>query len=224
MCRCGEALETSAHVLHDCSCEANSLAREKMTHKIHNSIRTLVAIRTITPDWSWFLTRMFSLDKNGKTEMWAPGTTPSWCLWSQGQRISMKTKDDSMAWIRMGCECLWKGLFPVHITTTLRAMGMPSKTADKWSSNLRELLLDGATTIWRLRCRECNDGKLPGTEATTRLRECALGLWRNIEDGIPAHEQKQREVTEDQISEIPPHRLCALVRSLHVCSLGYSKW
>ena len=108
MCRCGEALETSAHVLHECSCEANSLAREQMTHKIHNSIRTLVAARAITPDWSWFLTRMFSLDNNGKTEMWAQGTTPAWCLWSQGQRIPMKTKDDIMAWIRMGSECLWK--------------------------------------------------------------------------------------------------------------------
>ena len=107
MCRCGEALETSAHVLHDCSCEANSLAREQMTHKIHNSIRTLVAIRAITPDWSWFLTRMFSLDKNGKTEMWAQGTTPPWSLWPQGQRIPVKTKDDIMtcgyAWEASAC-------------------------------------------------------------------------------------------------------------------------
>ena len=93
-------------------------------------------------------------------------------------------------------------------------MGMPSKTADKWSSNLRELLLDGATTIWRLRCRECNDGKLSDSEATTRLRDCALELWRNMEDGISVHERKQREITENQISEIPPHRLRALVRSL----------
>ena len=80
MCRCGEALETSAHVLHDCSCEANSLGREQMTHKIHGSIQTLVAIRAITPDWSWFLTRMFSLDKNVKTKMWAQGTPPPWSL------------------------------------------------------------------------------------------------------------------------------------------------
>ena len=35
-----------------------------------------------------------------------------------------------------------------------------------------------------------------------------------MEDGIPVHERKQREVTEDQISDIPPHRLRALVRSL----------
>ena len=132
--------------------------------------------------WSWFLTRMFSLDENGKTVMWAPGTTPPWSLMSQGQRIPIETKKNIMSWVRMGSECLWKGLFPAHITTTLCAMGMPSKTADKWSGNLRELLLDGATSIWRLRCRECNDGKLPDSEATTRLRECALELWRNMEE------------------------------------------
>jgi hypothetical protein len=92
MCRCGKALETSTHVLHECSCEANSLGREQMTHKIHSSIRTLVATRAITPDWSWFLTRMFTLDESGKTEMWAPGTTPSWSLMAQGQRIPIETK------------------------------------------------------------------------------------------------------------------------------------
>ena len=214
MCRCGKALETSTHVLHECSCEANSLGREQMTHKIHSSIRTLVATRAITPDWSWFLTRMFTLDESGKTEMWAPGTTPSWSLMAQGQRIPTETKKNIMSWVRMGSECLWKGLFPAHITATLCAMGMSSKTAEKWSGNLRELLLDGATSIWRLRCRECNDGKLPDSEATTRLRECALELWRNMEEETPAHERKQREVTENQISEVSPHRLRALVRSL----------
>ena len=96
MCRCGKALETSTHVLHEFLCEANSLGREQMTHKIHGSIRTLVATRAIAPDWGWFLTRMFSLDKNGKTEMWAQGTMPSWSLWSQGQRIPVKTKSDIM--------------------------------------------------------------------------------------------------------------------------------
>ena len=105
----------------------------------------------------------------------------------------------------MGSECLWKGLFPVHITATLRAIGMPSKTADKWSSNLHELLLDGATTVWRLRCRDCNDGKLPDPEATTRLCDCALELWRNMENIIPVHERKQRSVTENQTGDIPHH-------------------
>jgi hypothetical protein len=61
-------------------------------------------------------------------------------------------------------------------------MGMPAKTAEKWSGNLRDWLLDGATTIWRLRCRELNDDKLPDSEATTRMRGCAVWnsgeIWR----------------------------------------------
>ena len=35
-----------------------------------------------------------------------------------------------------------------------------------------------------------------------------------MEEETPAHERKQREVTENQISEVSPHRLRALVRSL----------
>jgi hypothetical protein len=95
---------------------------------------------------------MFALDKDGSTEMWAENTVPDWALWSQKQPISSAAKKDILVWVRMGSECLWKGLFPIRFTTTLRCMGMPAKTAERWSGNLRDWLLDGATAIWRLRC------------------------------------------------------------------------
>jgi hypothetical protein len=114
----------------------------------------------------------------------------------------------------MGSECLWKGLFPLRLAITLRNIGMPAKIADAWSDTLRDWLLDGATTIWRLRCREVNDGKLPDSEATTRMRECAIELWRNMEEEVPPEERPHRGATRDQISAIPPHKLRALVRSL----------
>ena len=145
--------------------------------------------------------------------MWDPGSVPDWALWVQTQPITENTKQDILAWIHMGSECLWKGLFPLRLAITLRSIGMPAKIADAWSDTLRDWLLDGATTIWRLRCREVNDGKLPDSEATTRMRECAIELWRNMEEEVPPEERPHRAVTRDQISAIPPHKLRALVRS-----------
>jgi hypothetical protein len=81
---------------------------------------------------------------------------------------------------------------PLHNNLALH-MGMPAKTAEKWSGNLRDWLLDGATAIWHLRCREVNDGKLPDSEATTRMRGCAVELWRNMESEIPPLERSYTE-------------------------------
>jgi hypothetical protein len=214
VCRCQKTAETSRHVLHECRCDANSLGREQMAHKTHGSIRGLMTAGAISPDWGWFLTQVFALDKDGATEMWDKHVVPEWALWSQQQSISSAAKNDILVWVRMGSECLWKGLFPVRFTATLRCMGMPAKVAEKWSGNLRDWLLDGATAIWRLRCKEVNDGKLPDSEATTRLRECAVELWRNMESEIPPDERAYREVSPDQINSVPPHKLRALVRSL----------
>jgi hypothetical protein len=194
--------------------KANALGREQLVYKIHRSIRKLVEIKAISPNWGWFLTQMFSLDKDGATLMWNPGSIPDWALWVQTQPITENTKQDILAWVHMGSECLWKGLFPLRLAITLRNIGMPAKIADAWSDTLRDWLLDGATTIWRLRCREVNDGKLPDSEATTRMRECAIELWRNMEDEVPPEERPHREVSRDQINAIPPHKLRTLVRSL----------
>jgi hypothetical protein len=154
ICRCNKAMETSGHVLHECQCDANSLGREQMTHKVHGSIRDLVAAGAVSPDWGWFLSQIFTLDKNGSTSMWAKNTAPDW-VGPSGHRANQspgKQKKDILRWVRMGSECLWKG--SSRSASHLRYMGMPAKTAEKWSGNLRDLLLDGATAIWRLRCRE----------------------------------------------------------------------
>ena len=46
------------------------------------------------------------------------------------------------------------------------------------------------------------------------MRECAIELWRNMEEEVPPEERPHREATRDQISAIPPHKLRAPVRSL----------
>ena len=79
---------------------------------------------------------------------------------------------------------------------------------------MRDILLDGATTIWRLRCRECNEGELPISEVTAHLRDRAIELWRNIEQDTPVEAREYKAVTTDQIREIHPHKLRALVRTL----------
>jgi hypothetical protein len=38
---------------------------------------------------------------------------------SQQQPISCAAKKDILMWVRMGSECLWKGLFPVRFTATI---------------------------------------------------------------------------------------------------------
>jgi hypothetical protein len=98
---------------------------------------------------------------------------------------------------------MWKGLFPIRFTTALRCMGMPAKTAEKWSGNPRDD-----------HCREVNDGKLPDSEATTHMRGCAVELWRNMESETLPRERSYIEVSPDQISAISPRKLRALVRLL----------
>ena len=114
---------------------------------------------------------MFALDKDGATRMWDPGSIPDWALWVQTQPITENTKQDILAWIHMGSECLWKGLFLLRLAITLRNIGMPPKIADAWSDTLRDWLLDGATTIWRLRCREVNDGKVQLLQQLREIQE-----------------------------------------------------
>jgi hypothetical protein len=116
-CRCNKAMETSGHVLHECQCDANSLGREQLTHKIHGSIRDLglVAAGAVTPDWGWFLSQKCSLwTKDGSTEIWAKNTVPDWALWSQSQPIPREAKKNpdvgTYVW---GVNVCGKGLFPV---------------------------------------------------------------------------------------------------------------
>jgi hypothetical protein len=59
---------------------------------------------------------MFAVDKDGSTEMWEKNTVPEWALWSQQQPISSAAKKDILVWVRMGSECLWKGLFPIRFS------------------------------------------------------------------------------------------------------------
>jgi len=125
-CRCKKAKETCTHMRHECQSEANALGREQLVYKIHRSIRKLVGIKAISPNWGWFLTQMFSLDKDGATMMWDPGSIPDWALWVQTQPITENTKQDILAWVHMGSECLWKGLFPLRLAITLRNIGMPA--------------------------------------------------------------------------------------------------
>jgi len=89
-CRCEKAKETSTHMLHECQSEANALGREQLVYKIHRSIRKLVEIKAVSPNWGWFLTQMFALDKDGATMMWDPGSIPDWALWVQTQRMLME--------------------------------------------------------------------------------------------------------------------------------------
>jgi hypothetical protein len=103
--------------------------RKQMTHKIHGSIRGLVAAGAVSPDWGWFLSQMFALDKDGSTEMWAENTVPDWALWSQHQPISSAAKKDILVWVRMGSECLWKGLFPIRFTPSLHAVAAAAAPA-----------------------------------------------------------------------------------------------
>ena len=79
---------------------------------------------------------------------------------------------------------------------------------------MRDILLDGGATIWRLRCREANEGEIPDSEFTAHLRTRAAELWRNIESEAPAQEREHRTVTCEQIRAIHPHRLRRYVRTL----------
>jgi hypothetical protein len=87
------------------------------------------------------------------------------------QPISTGLKSAITKWVENGSEYNynWKGLFPSDLQWILQQLGVSSKTAQKWITNMRNLLLDGATTIWHLRCREANDGEIPDTEFTTIL-------------------------------------------------------
>jgi hypothetical protein len=81
----------------------------------------------------------------------------------------------------------WNGLFPSGLQWVLQQLGVRTKRAQKLITNMRNLLLDGATAIWRFRCREANDGEIPDTEFTATLRDRATELWHNIENGMPLH-------------------------------------
>ena len=186
-----------------------------MTHHMHSSIRSLEAEGELSPDWCWFLKQLFGLTIDGSTDTWTRGEEPQWTQWAQQQPIHADAKRDIQSWVRNGSECNWKGLFPPRLSMTLQHMGMTSKRAQKWVKQVRDILLDGATTIWRLRCRECNDeGELPISEVTAHLRDRAIELWRNIEQDTPVEAREYKAVTTDQIREIHPHKLRALVRTL----------
>ena len=213
-CRCGAEAETSAHVLHRCLCPANLLGREQLVHHIHSSLRALWSEGELQADWEWFLTKMFELDHKGATCTWTRGEEPAWSRWAQEQQISGDLKSAISRWIKNGSECNWKGLFPPDVCWILQQWGMSPKRATKWINTMRDILLDGGATIWRLRCREANEGEIPDSEFTAHLRTRAAELWRNIESEAPAQEREHRAVTCEQIRAIHPHRLRRYVRTL----------
>ena len=53
-----------------------------------------------------------------------------------------------------------------------------------------------------------------GSHSTPTVRDRAIELWRNIEQDTPVEAREYKAVTTDQIREIHPHKLRALVRTL----------
>jgi hypothetical protein len=60
-------------------------------------------------------------------------------------------------WLKNGSEVMWKGIFPPSITHILKNMGMHASKVSTWPDKIRDMLLDGATSIWKARCKEVHD-------------------------------------------------------------------
>jgi predicted alpha-1,6-mannanase (GH76 family) len=70
------------------------------------------------------------------------------------QELSPANATALTKWLQNGSEVVWKGIFPPQIADIAQDMGMSRTNAAGWADKMRDMLLQGATDIWKYRCKE----------------------------------------------------------------------
>ena len=198
MCRCGREKETSSHMILRCGCVPNEMRRQRMISRIAKYHQDLADTGEITGKWAKFMIKLYNVNEEGKATEWSTNDIPEWLKTIETkQELSPANATALTKWLQNGSEVVWKGIFPPQIADIAQDMGMSRTNAAGWADKMRDMLLEGATDIWKYRCKEVHDttDKVE-EESVKQKRDLIEALWKEIGDA------RQRGTPEGEITAV----------------------
>jgi predicted alpha-1,6-mannanase (GH76 family) len=131
------------------------MRRERMISRTAKYHQDLADTGEITGKWAKFIIKLYNVNEEGKATEWPANDIPEWMKTIETkQALSPANATALTKWLQNGSEVVWKGLFPPQIADIAQDMGMSHAKAAGWADKMRDMLLEGATDIWKYRCKE----------------------------------------------------------------------